>query len=104
MPDRVIEIDCKLGRTISRSQTPEEFAVKQSDIAAGELITQLQEAAKLRKKDTGDALTQILTLSGANARVRLKAIMAGTDTFKAADRDRVLAAVALALLEDRPDS
>lgn len=103
---KIAVVDCSTGESSSRNATAAEQAVIDADRQAGVAMAQAQDAATARQQDAGDALSQLIAQAGgaANVRAKLKAVLAGTDTLTPAQRDRLLAAVALYALRDRSDS
>lgn len=105
MASKVAVVDCETGDTTTRNATAAEQAVIDADRQAGGAMFQAQTAKAAREQDAGDALTQLIAQAGGvNVRAKLKAVLAGTDQFTPAQRDRLLAAVALYVLRDRSDS
>lgn len=68
--------------------------------------TATQAARQARSSDAVDALTALIAQAGgaANVRTKLKAVLAGTDTFTNQQAQRLLAAVAIVMLRDRADT
>lgn len=59
-------------------------------------------ADQLRQADADSGISNLATTAG--IRAKCKAVLAGTDTFTAAQRDRALAALVLLAIRDRSDT
>jgi hypothetical protein len=102
----IVVVDCTAHTQARRPYLPGEDAQASADSQVGAAIKADDTARESRTSDADSALSQLIAQAGgaANVRAKLKAVLAGTDTLTPAQRDRLLAAVALYALRDRSDS